>query len=106
MIVRFFRAIAHEGKREEFQSVFLEHVLPLIRSQEGLLSASVGLPHEGSPNEFCMHMIWRDLDAIRGFTGEAADRERHDYRTDYHKRCHYAYRLSTAEQCFTSRFEI
>ena len=70
MIVRFFRAIAHEGKSEEFQSVFLEHVLPLIRSQEGLLSASVGLPHEGSPNEFSMYMTWRDLDAIRGFTGE------------------------------------
>ena len=70
MIVRFFRAITHEGKSEEFQSVFLEHVLPLIRSHEGLISASVGLPHEGSPNEFSMHMIWRDLDAIRGFTGE------------------------------------
>ena len=73
MIVRFFRAITHEGKSEEFRAVFLEHVLPLIRSQEGLISASVGLPHEGSPNEFSMHMVWRDLDAIRGFTGEDWD---------------------------------
>ncbi len=70
MIVRFFRAITHEGKSEEFRTVFLEHVLPLIRSQAGLISASVGLPHPGSPNEFSMHMLWRDLDAIRGFTGE------------------------------------
>ncbi len=69
MIVRFFRAITHQGKSEEFQTVFLETVLPLIRSQEGLISASVGLPHESSPDEFSMHMIWRDLDAIRGFAG-------------------------------------
>ena len=74
MIIRFFRATTHEGKSDEFRSLFLETILPLIRSQEGIVSATVGLPHDGSPNEFSMIMVWRDLDAVRAFAGEEWDR--------------------------------
>jgi len=70
MIIRFFRAIVHDGKQAEFQSFFLETALPLVRSQEGLLSATVGLPHESSPREFSMVMVWRDLEAVVRFAGE------------------------------------
>ena len=70
MIVRFFRAIVHDGKQEEFKTFFLDTALPLVRSQDGLISASVGLPHESSPNEFSMVMVWRDLQALKGFAGE------------------------------------
>ncbi len=70
MIIRFFRAIVHEGQAEAFRAHFLDNVLPMIRSQEGLISASVGLPHEASPHEFSMTMHWRDLDAIKAFAGE------------------------------------
>ena len=35
-----------------------------------MISAWVGLPHPSSPNEFSMVMLWRDLDALKGFTGD------------------------------------
>ena len=74
MIIRFFRATTHDGKSDEFRSLFLETILPLIRSQEGLVSASVGLPHDESPNDFSMVMIWRDMEAVRAFAGDDWDR--------------------------------
>ena len=70
MIIRFFRAIVHEGMAEEFARVIVEDILPVIRDQEGLISASIGMPHESSPNEFSMTMHWRDLEAIKAFAGE------------------------------------
>lgn len=69
MIIRFFRAVVHEGQQDSFRKFFTETALPLIRSQEGLVSVSVGLPHESSPHEFSMIMVWRDLDALRLFAG-------------------------------------
>ena len=74
MIVRFFRCTVHEGAQAEFRQLFLGSILPHIRAQEGLISATVGLPHGGSPTEFSMHMVWRDMDAVRGFAGETWDR--------------------------------
>jgi len=70
MILRFFRAIVHEGKQTEFRKFFLGRALPGVRSQAGLESVSVGLPHAASPTEFSMVMVWRDLEALKGFTGE------------------------------------
>ena len=74
MIIRFFRAIVHDGQQDGFKAFFLETALPLVRSQEGLVSASIGLPHEGSPNEFSMVMVWRDLEALKGFAGRDWER--------------------------------
>jgi hypothetical protein len=70
MILRFFRAIVHEGQQSDFRSFFLGTALPSVRSHDGLESVSIGLPHEASPAEFSMVMVWRDLDALKGFTGE------------------------------------
>lgn len=70
MIIRFFRAIVHIGKEEAFKTFFTETALPIIRSQEGLISVTIGLPHESSPNEFSMTTVWRDLDALKAFAGD------------------------------------
>ena len=70
MIIRFFRAIVHDGQAESFKSLFSETILPLVRSQDALVSASIGLPHENSPNEFSMLMHWRDMESIKKFAGE------------------------------------
>ena len=70
MILRLFRAIVHDGKQNEFQKFFLGKALPNIRSQAGLMSVSVGLPGVESLTEFSMVMVWRDLDALKAFTGE------------------------------------
>lgn len=70
MIIRFFRGIVHDGQQDAFQRFFEETGLPLVRSQDGLISASIGLPHVASPREFSMITVWRDLDALKGFAGE------------------------------------
>jgi heme-degrading monooxygenase HmoA len=70
MIIRFFRALVHDGQQDSFRKFFIETALPLIRSQEGLVSVSVGLPHETSPHEFSMVTVWRDLDVLRRFAGD------------------------------------
>ena len=70
MIMRIFRALVHEGQQDAFRKFFIETALPLVRAQEGLVSVSVGLPHETSPNEFSMVTIWRDLDGLRHFAGD------------------------------------
>ncbi len=71
MILRVFRAIVHEGKQAEFAEFFLGTALPMVRSQAGLESVSVGLPHDASPTEFSMVMVWRDLESLKGFSGES-----------------------------------
>lgn len=70
MILRFFRAIVHDGKQAEFQRFFVNKMLPIVRSQPGLVSASVGLPRESSANEFSMVMVWKNLAAVKGFAGD------------------------------------
>lgn len=70
MILRIFRAIVHDGKQDEFRAFFLGTALSGVRSSAGLESVSVGLPTEESPNEFSMVMAWRDLEALKQFTGE------------------------------------
>lgn len=70
-MTRFFRAVVHDGKQDEFRDFFVNRMLRIVRSQAGLVSAEVGLPHEVSPNAFSMVMVWRDLDALKGFSGES-----------------------------------
>ena len=70
MILRIFRAIVHEGQQGAFRTFVLETALPLTRKQEGLVSVTVGLPRPDSPREYAMVTVWRDLEALKAFTGE------------------------------------
>ena len=70
MVTRLFRGIVHEGCEEQFRRLFVDTLLPMIREQEGLISASVGLPHESTPREFLMISQWRDMESMKRFTGD------------------------------------
>ncbi|MCA8879955.1 MAG: antibiotic biosynthesis monooxygenase [Rhodobacteraceae bacterium] len=70
MIIRVFRAQIHPDRAGEFERFLRETALPLVRAQEGCLSVTAGLPLPGGPAEFCIVMVWRDLDALRAFVGE------------------------------------
>lgn len=70
MIIRVFRAVVHDGKQKEFEEFFLNQAVPHVSGQSGLISMMVGKPHESSPNEFLMTMIWKDLDSIKRFAGK------------------------------------
>lgn len=71
MILRIFRAIVHDGRQSDFEKFIRGKALPLTRAQQGLLFVTVGLPRSESPNEFSMVTAWRDLEALKGFTGES-----------------------------------
>lgn len=70
MIVRVFRVVVQDGKEARFRTFFVETALPLVKSQPGLISVTAGLPRPETPNEFCMVMVWRDVDALKAFAGE------------------------------------
>lgn len=70
MIIRIFRAKVHEGKQKEFENFFVTQAIPHVKSQQGLVSLSIGRPIHTSPDEFMMIMTWKDLDAIKAFAGE------------------------------------
>ena len=70
MIVRVFRVVAQDGKRAEFEDFFRNTALPLTRSQPGIVSVTAGVPRPENPNEFCMIMVWRNLEAMKAFVGE------------------------------------
>jgi heme-degrading monooxygenase HmoA len=70
MIVRVFRVVVHDGKRSEFEASFRETAKPLVESQPGIVSVTAEVPRPEAPDEFCMVMVWRDLDAMKQFVGE------------------------------------
>jgi len=70
MIIRYFRARVHEGQCETFAKLFIGEMLPMMRMQEGVISANIGLPHPGSPTEFMMITRWESMDALKRFAGE------------------------------------
>ncbi len=70
MLLRQFRLTVHDGKAEEFEPIFRDHILPLLKRQDGLVWVAAGKPWQGDPNTFCMTMPWRDLDAIKAFAGD------------------------------------
>jgi len=70
MIVRVFRVITEPGKRGIFEKFFREKAVPLMKGTDGIEEITFGLPRPESPDEFCIVMIWRDLDALKAFVGE------------------------------------
>ncbi len=70
MIVRVFQVTVEAGREDAFRAFFLDTALPLMRRQDGLVSLTAGLPRPETPREFCMVMVWRDLDALKAFVGE------------------------------------
>lgn len=83
MIVRVFQVTVHDGKEKEFEKFFRETAVPLMEDQPGLVSVTAGVPHRETPNEFCMVMVWKDLDALKAFTG-AGWRDAHIHPDEAH----------------------
>ena len=70
MIVRVFRVVIRDGKRAEFEKFFRETAIPLVKSQPGIVSVTAGAPLDDDGNEFCMVMVWKDVESIAAFAGE------------------------------------
>ncbi|MCG8330742.1 MAG: antibiotic biosynthesis monooxygenase [Chitinophagales bacterium] len=70
MIVRVFKATIHPGKNDEFKKFFTEIAIPLVKQQEGLIDLFIGLPIDETSNVFMMTSFWKDINAIKKFSGE------------------------------------
>jgi heme-degrading monooxygenase HmoA len=70
MIIRVFRARVQPGKAADFRQFFEGEALPLVRAQEGLVSAEIGWPMPPTDDEFLMITVWDSVDALRAFAGE------------------------------------
>ena len=69
MILRNYRALVHEGQQDAFTKFLKEIALPTLDKHDGMISLTMGWPYDVNPRMFSMIMIWRDLDALIGFTG-------------------------------------
>jgi len=70
MIMRVFQVTTHPGKEIEFGKFFHETAIPLMKRTPGLSAVYPGAPRPESPNEFCMVMVWEDLESLKAFVGE------------------------------------
>jgi len=70
MIMRVFQVSIHPGKEAEFSKFFHETAIPLMRRTPGIVSVTPGAPRKESPTEFCMVMVWEDLESLKAFVGE------------------------------------
>ena len=70
MIVRVFQVVVHAGREKEFEDFFLNTAIPLVKSQPGIVSVTAGTPRAETPDEFCMVMVWQDLESMKDFVGE------------------------------------
>lgn len=70
MLMRVFQVTVHNGKEAEFRDFFENTALPMMQQQDGLVSITAGAPRPETPQECCMVMVWRDLEALKAFVGE------------------------------------
>ncbi len=70
MIMRIFQVSTHPGKEAAFGDFFHNTAIPLMKRTPGLVSVTAGAPRAESPTEFCMVMIWKDLESLKAFAGE------------------------------------
>ena len=70
MIVRVFQVSTHPGKEAEFANFFHGTAIPLMKKTPGLVSIVPGTPRPDSPTEFCMVMIWQNLESLKAFVGD------------------------------------
>ena len=70
MLMRVFQVTTHEGKETQFADFFHKTAIPLMQKTPGLVALYPGAARGTSPREFCMVMVWKDLDALKAFVGE------------------------------------
>jgi transposase/quinol monooxygenase YgiN len=70
VIIRVFRARLKPGKLAAFASVYEDYGRPMMRVAPGCLAERAG-PPAGHHHEFVIVSVWRDLESLKAFAGEA-----------------------------------
>jgi len=70
VIARIFRVRIRPEQRTDFERRFLEDSVPMVKSNSGLVSVSVGKPTKWVPNGYVMVSIWENETSIEAFAGK------------------------------------
>jgi heme-degrading monooxygenase HmoA len=68
VILRVFRVSIPAGRHQEWRDLVKHESMPALSRTDGLLAFWAGEPVDEG-DEFTMVTLWRDLDAVRAFTG-------------------------------------
>ena len=68
--MRVYHARVLPGQESEFERLVQADAVPLMERQDGFLGLQIGRELNGAP-EFVLVSVWRDLDSLKAFTGEA-----------------------------------
>lgn len=71
MLLRIFKIEIVPEFKNEFEEKFKVIALGLVDGKEGLLAAEIGKSVDESDNEYIMISIWKDLKALKEFTGDS-----------------------------------
>ena len=71
MILRIFRLQAHSGRGAALEHVVRTRGVPNISRRDGLVALLLGRPDKSDGDELVLVTLWRDLDAVRAFKGDA-----------------------------------
>jgi heme-degrading monooxygenase HmoA len=74
MIIRIWMAQATSEGAARYQEHFASHVLPTLSRLDGYLGASLLGRNHGQEVELVVISRWRDIQAIRAFTGHDLER--------------------------------
>jgi quinol monooxygenase YgiN len=70
MIIRLFRAKPKPNKAEELTALVKDVSIPFVDGHAGLLARHAGRSVTTADEEIVMISVWKDLDAMKGMTGE------------------------------------
>ena len=70
MLIRVFRGTAKPGKEDEYAELVRTVSIPFIEQQPGLIACYTGRGIGLNADEIVMVSIWKDIEALKGMTGE------------------------------------
>lgn len=70
MIVRIFRARIYQDRVADFKKMVQEQSIPWLKDADGILGYFAGQPFGTNEQEFTMVTLWRDIGALRDFSGD------------------------------------
>lgn len=71
MILRIFRVRARPGRVAELEQVVRARGVPNLTGRDGLVALFLGRPAGEDGDELVLLTVWRDLEALRAFKGDA-----------------------------------
>jgi heme-degrading monooxygenase HmoA len=75
LIVRIARYRVKPGMEKDWEQMMVEHGIPLLKSQRGIMVVYIGRPMEPErSHQYVTVTVWRSLDDVKAFAGADWDR--------------------------------